>query len=271
MKILKKVLLILWLILFISLIILNIYQYTKNNDKIIVYKIEETIKNDIPIKGAFFKTNNSLFLGIVIYSQRYFDEDTYKKLELYTEKDNQLLKTENYSKYMILNDYDLYHNYLDKNNKLTLKIYYKDNTEEEVSIEFKEIYQNSLKNTLDNLKIKSSKEKIIEKINNTKNKLILNMIPQSNFYVYMFDNHEAMTYMPEDNTLSYYHILNDNENESYYLNLNKLELLYTHTINDKDDKTYFYNLDSSYCKKEECQDYKDKKENFDKLILKIIS
>ncbi len=271
MKILKKVLLILCLILFISLIILNIYQYTKNNDKIVVYKIEETIKNDIPIKGAFFKTNNSLFLGIVIYSQRYFDEDTYTKLELYSEKDNQLLKTENYSKYMILNDYELYHNYLDKNNKLILKIYYKDNTEEEVSIDFKEIYQNSLKNTLEKFKLKSSKEKIIEKVNNTKNKLILNMIPQANFYIYMFNNHESATYIPENNTLSYYHLLKDNEYDRYYLDLNKLELIYTYSVNDEDVKTYIYSLNHDYCEKEECQDYKAKKENFDNLILKIIS
>ncbi len=271
MKIFKRVLLIVLIIGCLSLIITNVYQYTKNKTKIPVYKIETKTKNDIPIEGSFFKTNNSLFLGIILNTKRFYDEDTYQKLELYSEKDKALLKTENFSKYMILNDYDLYHNYLDKNIKLTLKIYYKDNTIEDVNIEFKKTYQNSIKKTFENLKLKSFKEKVIEKVNNTKNKLILNMMPQANFYMYEFDNHEAMTYIPEDNTLSYYHLLKDKEYDRYYLDLNKLELFYVHSVNDKDDKTYYYALGHDYCQKEECKDYQDKKENFDKLILKIIS
>lgn len=271
MKKFKKIISIVLIIILILLIIINVGLFfisQKNN--IVVYKIAEKTSKDIPIEGAFLKTNAELFLGIFINTHDNYDEFNYRRIELYSSKDSQLLKTEYLNKVIILTDYDVYHDYLDANLKLYLKIYYNTGEEEQIDINFKKTYQYNIKKDLENLKIKSSKEQVIAKINNLKNKLLLKMEPQGGFYFYQLNAHEYLNYFSEDNTVIYTFANDKNEIESYYFDLNARDLVYSLSIDGKEVKNYYYSLEGNYCEKD-CEEYEEKEKAFEKAILDFLN
>ena len=127
-----------------------------------------------------------------------------------------------------------------------------------------------MKKKLENLKIKSSKEKVIAKINNLKSKLLLKMEPQGGFYFYELGSHEYLNYFPEDNTVIYTFANDKNENESYYFDLNNMALTYSLSIDGKEVKNYYYSLEGNYCEKD-CEEYEEKEKAFEKAILDFLN
>lgn len=243
----------------IILVILSILFILLIIDKMrypLIYKINSSDK-DIKINGIMIRTNNDLFLGLSLDK---ITTDYYKK-ELYSKLDNQLLgSTYEYS--LVVDNYDLYNKYINKNNSYYLRIYHSNNANdyEDIDLKLELGYKNDLSKN-----IKKKGKTILDKSEEFKNKILLKMSNELNYYSYKIDN-IYYTYLIEENKLIIVDLTSDIETNQYIYDFSNLSLTYTNIVNAKEKYIIMYYESGNSCLEGECKNEKEKLELFNKLI-----
>ncbi len=253
MAILKGIIFIILLLLFVLLII-------ERNKKPTIYKINSRDDN-IKINGLMVKTNTDLFLGLS------FDKSTtgYYKKELYSQKDNQLLgSTYEYS--LVVDNYDLYNEFINLDNSLYLRLYQSNNSQDyiEVSLKLEPGYQNSLRKSF-----KKNDNTILTRSEEFRNKLNLKISMESNYYSYT-ENNIYYSYLPEENKLIIADYSNPHESNIYQYDFSFLSLTYSNVVDNKENYIIEYYENGHSCLKGKCEKEDEKLKIFIDLVHNLL-